>query len=105
MSKSLAQKKMSKVIDVMFEGMDDEYLKTVMKVLYCGEDEAVLDEMAKQHEKDLEAIKAQMELENIYEVVVKPVEEEAEKEDVVMYVVEERKENEPTGIKSESVDV
>lgn len=62
MKKTLAQKKMEKVVDMMFEGMDDEYLKTVMKVVYCGEDEAVLDEMAKQHLADLESIKQQMEL-------------------------------------------
>lgn len=62
MQKTLAQKKMEKVVDMMFEGMDDEYLKTVMKVVYCGEDEAVLDEMAKQHLADLEAIKREMEL-------------------------------------------
>lgn len=62
MKKTLAQKKMEKVVDIMFEGMDDEYLKTVMKVVYCGEDEAVLDEMAKQHLADLESIKQQMEL-------------------------------------------
>jgi len=53
---------MEKAIEVMFQGMDDEYLKTVMKVVYCGEDEAVLDEMQKQHTADLEAIKRQMEL-------------------------------------------
>lgn len=84
MQKTLAQKKMEKAIDIMFAGMEDDYLKTVMKVVYCGEDEAVLDEMAKQQMADLEAIKREMELvADINSPVINLVmseEEKAEKE-------------------------
>lgn len=53
---------MEKVIETLFSGLDDDYLKTVMKVAYCGEDPAILDEYEKQQKADLERIHQFMEL-------------------------------------------
>lgn len=76
MSKTLEQKRMKKNIDAMFQGLDDEYLKTLLEVAYCGEDPAILDEYEKQQKADLEAIERHMKL-SANEVVM--TEEEKEK--------------------------
>lgn len=69
MSKSLEQKRMKKNIEAMFQGMDDDYLKTLLEVAYCGEDPAILQEYEKQQRADLEAIEQHMKL-NAAEVVM-----------------------------------
>jgi len=74
MSKTLEQKRIQKSINKMFEGVDDDYLKTILEVAYCGEDPSVLDEFEKQRQADIELIEKYTELIEKRELDEKPPE-------------------------------
>jgi len=65
---SLQQKKNLKAIELMFKELDDDYLKNALLCAYAGQDEAILEELAVQQQKDYEAILEQMKIQNIEEV-------------------------------------
>lgn len=60
--KSLREKRSQKMIDAMFDGLEDDHLKVVMEVLYGLKDETSLDEFRRMNEQNLEDIKKEMEL-------------------------------------------
>lgn len=67
---TLQQKKNRKAIELMFQDLDDEYLKTALLCAYAGEDEAVLDEIVSQ-QRDVYMTKInEMKIENVLESVI-----------------------------------
>jgi len=60
--KTLRKQKAERIITAMFEGLEDDPLKTVMEVMYGLKDEAVLDELRLINEQNLKDINERMTL-------------------------------------------
>ena len=59
---TLQLKKNRKAIEIMFQNLDDEFLKTALLCAYAGEDESTLDAIVAQQKTDYEAKLQEMKL-------------------------------------------
>ena len=59
---TLQEKKNRKAIEIMFQNLDDDYLKTALLCAYGGEDETTLDAIVAQQKADYEAKLNEMKL-------------------------------------------
>ena len=59
---TLQEKKNLKAIEIMFQNLDDDYLKTVLLCAYAGEDESTLDSLVAQQKANYEAKVNEMKL-------------------------------------------
>lgn len=60
--KPLKQRQAEQCINMMFKGLDDEILRTVLLCAYAGEDETKLDDIKKIQENDLAELQKQFEI-------------------------------------------
>jgi len=68
--RSLQQKKNEKAINMMFQGLNDEYMRNALLCAYAGQDESVLDEIVAQQKADYEAMIAEMKIQSVEETII-----------------------------------
>ena len=68
--RSLQEKKNEKAINMMFQGLNDEYMRNALLCAYAGQDESILDEIVAQQKADYELMVSQMKIQNVEETVI-----------------------------------
>lgn len=68
--KTLQQKKTEKMINLMFQGLEDDLLKQALLVAYAGEDEKTMDEMLVANEQDFIKTIEQMKIQDAQAAVL-----------------------------------
>jgi hypothetical protein len=68
--RSLQERKNEKAINMMFQGLNDEYMRNALLCAYAGQDESILDEIVAQQKADYELMVSQMKIQNVEETVI-----------------------------------
>jgi len=68
--RSLQERKNEKAINMMFQGLNDEYMRNALLCAYAGQDETILDEIVAQQKADYEAMIAEMKIQNVEETII-----------------------------------
>jgi len=68
--RSLQERKNEKAINLMFQGLNDEYMRNALLCAYAGQDESILDEIVAQQKADYELMITEMKIQNVEETVI-----------------------------------